>query len=372
MILLAIYIVLCLLAVVFPRSKRIMLLVVYFLTFAYAFTWTSGDLEIYEWVYNSLLSGDFNRAYEPGFIGLMWLCRLAGLPFSGFRLVAGAIIVIVAARVIQRQTAYCALVMALYGIFPFFQFVSVIRSGVACSFVLLAVEQLFDEPQNKKKYIGLIVCAVLFHYSSLLFLPFLVFTRMKRKHLSIAFIGMCVLTFLTIYTDVIYRIVSKITQRQKILIWLSTSDGTANLKGILAIVILLLSLYYLGARAYRKSKGTAALEKLLLGGARCNQGQVMYQISLYMIFLFPFMALASPIMRIPYMVFLMFAIVSINDGEGRIFRTGKNVGLGSVGIKPAWVLMLSIALLWKIYADLPYLKTGAHLFPQLTDAVLYW
>ncbi|MBP3205434.1 MAG: EpsG family protein [Oribacterium sp.] len=253
MVLLVIFLGLFLLSIIYPRSKHITIAIVLFMLFVYAFTWHEGDLEVYEWVYRDLFTGRFYTAYEPGFVALMWLCKKVGLSFTGFRFVLGSFITIIIYHIVRRQTDYSAFAMVLYCLFPFFVFSSVLRSGISCVFVLLALEQLIIDKGNKKKYVIYILIGTLFHYSTVLFLPFLLFTgKIKKTRLIGAFVGMCVLSFLINYTNVMYSIVSTFTQRQKIVGWLMKNDATANINGIIAIGVLLIAVYLLNRNNVKK------------------------------------------------------------------------------------------------------------------------
>ena len=355
MVLFVIFLGLFLLAIVYPRSKYLTIAIASFMLFVYTFTWHEGDLEVYEWVYKDLFTGRFYTAYEPGFVALMWLCKKIGLSLYRF---------------IRRQTVYSSFVMALFCIFPFFMFSSVLRSGISCVFVLLAIEQLIIDKGNKKKYLIYVIIGSLFHYSTVLFLPFLLFTgKIKRTRLIGAFVGMCVLTFLINYTNVIYTVVSNFTQRQKIIGWLMKNDATANINGIIAIGILLITVYLLNRNNLKKLSGIGG--RYLVSEIRNNQIQISYQMSVYMLFLSPLMVLASPIMRVPYMAFLMFIISTANIAyENREEYIGGHPG--TIVMTITWMALVFTIFMWKFYADLPYLKNGAHLFGEFIDAQIMW
>ena len=367
MLLLIVYLGLFILAMAFPRSKYLTIAIALFMLFIFSFAWHEGDLEVYEWVYRDLYTGRFNTHYEPGFVTVMWVCKKMGMSFTGFRLVLGIYNTAIAYRFVRKQTNYHAIAMALYALFPFFMFASVLRSGVASAFVLLAVEQLIKGNSDKKKYVFFIILAILFHYSSVLFLPFILFTgKIKKNWLAEAFAGMCVLAFFVNYTDVIYSVVSRYTQREKIIGWLMKSEASANLNGIMAIIIILTALFYLN---YRSIHGAPALnlEGYCDSGLRDNQIKISYQMSVYMMFLSPLMVLASPILRIPYMVFLLFIVSAVNiayrNRGNHLYRCHS-----TMMINFSWVALLLTVLLWKFYADLPYLKNGAHVFGEYLDS----
>ena len=368
MVLLAIFIGLFLMAMVYPASKHLTNIVALFMLFVYAMVWHEGDLEVYRWVYQDLLTGQFYGNYEPGFVALMWICRRIGLPFVGFRLVLGSFITYSIYRIVRRQTDYAAMAMVLFSIFPFYLFASVLRSGIACVFVLRAIEQLISAKKDKRRFVGYILVATLFHYSSILFLPFLLFTgRVQKKKLLGVFTGMCAVAFIINYTDIMYNIVSRFTQREKILGWLRRGDATANLKGISGIAIVLIMAYLLNLYAIRKNVASSKAP-LLFTGVRANQIQISYQLSVYTLYLSPLMVMASPFMRIPYMVLLVFIIASLNIAYGLQPRKYSS----AMVIRISWVALLITVLVWKFYSELPYLKSGAHLFGEYLDAHFLW
>lgn len=160
-------------ALLMPKSKTVTGTIMLFMFFMFSFVYYKGDLQIYEWVYNDFYTGQFITAYEPAFIGMIWICNVIGLPFSGFRAILAMTYLTLTYKAIQQQTDYTAITMALMIIFPFFVFTSVLRSGIASAIVLYAMSFLTKKSINfKLKYAICIIIATLFHYSSIVFLYF--------------------------------------------------------------------------------------------------------------------------------------------------------------------------------------------------------
>jgi len=364
------YTALLLFAFFFPKSKHLTVALGIFMWLMYGFAWYEGDLEVYQWVYSEIQSGAFNKAYEPLFIAAMWICSKLGMGFTVFRLVLGGFIVLSVYFAIKGMTENTAAAMGLYGVFPFFVFISVMRTGVASALVMLAVAELIKTNPNKMKFILLIGIATLFHYSSFVFMILLLGPEVfDRKYMVAVIIGSLFLSIVINRTGLLYGVLSKITSRQKVLQWFTDNGASANLKGILAEVIVIASLFVMMKRnniigvtpAYTAIEGYS-----YNAGVRVNH--LAYKLCGMMILLLPLMIYASPFMRLPYMVFPVFVMSTLNS-SGADICLEQEVGYssGRFMVKMGWFVLLLIVLMWKLYYDLPYLKAGSHLFSEFFD-----
>lgn len=368
------FVLLVMMAVTNSRSRCLAIFIWLFLIFVYSFGKTEGDYEIYQWIYSSFRTGEVTIAlstFEPGFAALMWLCSILGLPFVAFRFIVSAFISFSLYNLFKKQTEDVALATVLYGVFPFFVWSAAMRSGMAVVFVSFAFQEFIDNDLKKSlKSLILFLIAILFHYSSVFFLVFFLSFCRNRKirngKFLVILLGIFVLTILLYFTDIPVRFVSMVTDNKKVTQWLYKGEGTANLTGILAEVAILMLLYLLSKKNfdYCQLLNVCGASHSTIRGV-----EVLYRLSTFCFLLLPFIALASPFMRIPYMMLALSipmtlscdSIMANERKDGEMYR--RNV----IYLRRIWIEMLLILLALKLYYDLPYLKAGQMFFSEFTQ-----
>lgn len=368
MILLLLYVLMLAGAYCFPESKKLSVLMFSLFCFLFAFGHYEGDYQLYQWIYSEFNTGLYNREFEPLFTLTFWVATKIGLSFVAYRVILGVFICVEMYKLIARHTSCIALATALYGLFPFFLYTTVIRSGVATVFVLLAIEQLIKAEPDKKRFIILVLVGTLFHYSSCLFLLLLLFDENIRE--TSFFLVVCiglVLAVIINYTSIPYMIVSMFTSRQKTLQWFAKSDATANLNGILGIAVILVSMYALSkynlmVDSHYSLSGSGELAEY---SESSRLVIIAYKLSLMMFLYFPLMIMASPFTRLPFMVYVLVIIATINNGREAQIRVNDELRPGVVSL--SWIVLLVVTFVWKIYYDLPYLKDGTSFFWEYLD-----
>ena len=373
MVLLIIYIIFLLLAFAAPRSKVLTGAILVFMCYLYAFAQYTGDLQTYEAAYLKLNGSIRFNVYEPGFSFVMSVCRRMGFSFTQFRLLLGIIICLIILGLVIRQTDFCAAATALYGIFPFFIYVSVMRSGVACPFVLLAIEQLNSGRRSSRLwFVVFIIIAAMFHYSSIIFLLMLIpVKKISYKWVLFVFCAGMILSILINYTDYIYNIVAHFTQRTKILQWFMRNDAAANLKGALAEAVLLVMLLFVAYRNNRIYKEPSVFSE---GAEKAKKEKGMvslsYKAALLMLFLLPLMIYSSPFMRLPYTLFLFFITTTLNAEASRTSAQKGTLMLTKLPYVRAWAVTAVLTLVWKFYYILPYMKAGTSFLWEFLEAAV--
>lgn len=118
----------------------------------------------------------------------MWilLCDIGvsfGMTFLQFRMVIGSLALLLIIKFIKKYSTYPAAVMALYLIFPFLMDVVQLRTFLAVSISLSALELLIERPDRKN--VGLYIAAVLFaatiHAVALVLLAFCLVVLQERQ-----------------------------------------------------------------------------------------------------------------------------------------------------------------------------------------------
>lgn len=347
---------LLLLAFFFPKSRKVSFLVLAFMLVMYCFVFYKGDIEIYKWIYDDYGVGLSGTSFEPGFTFLIILCKKMGLPFVGFRIALGLFFILLLYRGIGQLTEYRALALALSAIFPFFVFTSVLRSGIACVIILNGYRFLIDPAYGKRglvKYGMLVLLAALFHYSSVLMLAF-VFARKNMNTLKMMryLIIVVLLTILLNQTNVVFNVISRITTREKILQWFVRGEGTANLKGTIAILLVLAMNAFLAKRGrmqLARIEGSTDFTK--------RESLFVYNSALLLFLFFPLMVFASPFMRVAFMMMPLIIANGANASFADCSKKRNTAPLDRV-ISLQLVFLTASLFIWKIYYDLPYLKEG--------------
>lgn len=301
-----IFIILILVAIVRPQSKRVEAVIAIYMVLIYGFNTYSGDYLSYQYSYNNISVIGLTH-YELLFSLIMWIFAKLGFPFLFFRLILGLIYVTLCHDITIRYTKYPALAMALSAIFPFLYYVSVLRAGIAAMLMLYSVRFLAsDTKKDTFMFILFIVLGTLFHYSTIVFL--LIFIARKEtnsKYLLGLFLGVCVMAYAFYDLNKLIVFIGHFTNREKTLKWFTPSAiNQLNWKGITAqivIVFLNIILNFTGKKCISK---IYSLNKETVVACRNKDAidlvwlsNLSYNVSLFLILFIPFMFVTDITMR---------------------------------------------------------------------------
>lgn len=344
-----------LLALACPKEKWVAALALAFMFLMYSFVYYEGDLQIYEWIYREYGASLDTTTFEPLFTALIIVCKALGFSFTGFRMILALIFCTLLYTGISRYTEYVAISTALIGVFPFFIFTSVMRSGIAFVILLNGFHYLIKPSNSRRdsiKYIIIVAIASLVHYSSVLMLVFLLVRKgiNKNKKIVYALASFCFFIVLN-YTNILLTLAQKVTNREKSLQWFARNDGTANIKGAIAIVIILSLNIFISicVRKYFRHK-----PRLDTQNDRQNLlSESCVDIAFVLACLFPLMIFASPFMRIAYIVFPILVANGVNASYGIKSHRYARLSTSFIGL----VNIFSVVVI-RLYSDLPYIKDG--------------
>lgn len=345
-----------LLAYISPKSKFVILLEILLMIFMFSFIKYEGDWQTYKDIYLGYASSTYMWHFEPAFSILMMICAKSGVSYVWFRFIVCFIYCIVMLVFVQSQTEYYALATGLMLFFPFFVFVTTIRSGIACPLILCAFSILAtDKPLAKKKFVVLVLIATLFHYSCIAFLPFVITKQKISDTKKIVFFVIAAFAAVVLnFTTVIPEILSVVTLREKTLTWFSHNDGTANLTGAAFESILLVANLLIS----KKSRQICERNSSELKPYQVRFSEMTEEASKLLLYFLPLMWLSSPFMRLSYMTFPMIIISTIN-AVSTLEKEKVERGLAAL------VVILGISL--RFYNDLPYLKSGMIFFGEFLN-----
>ena len=340
----------------YPSSKQVTWGILLFMLFYFSFVERDGDYQQYKYVYERFDSS-WLTAYEPGFVGILWLCKQLGLSYSLFRLVVGSLFLGGLYRALRMQTKHTAFVLGLILIFPFFCFVAVIRSALAMAVILNVIPFLQDRScKSTLRYIAGIGLAALFHYSSLLFLALLlVHIPMTRKTLAL-YAGLSLLAGLILhFTDWIYRALRLVTDNQKILGWFTDNASKANLTGAAAILILF---GVFAATAWLVPRWTQALP-----AGQKDYGILTGRIGILLCFAYPLFVYSSVFTR---QLYLLLPCVILSCANAAFSGTcPRQITVGPIRIPFPVAAALATVVIFALYYDWPYWKQGLSMYAGL-------
>lgn len=347
------FVLLLIFAYLMPKSKAVFFVEIVLMLFMFSFIDYGGDWDTYRDLYAGYASGEYTWHFEPAFSILTMICARIGLPYVWFRFVVCLMYSLFMAIFIRSETEYIAASTAIMLIFPFFAFVVVIRSGIACPLILCAFALLTSGKYNSKfKFVCLVLLATLFHYSCLVFLPFVITKkRISDTKRILLFISAVVVVILLNYTTVIPELLSSVMSREKTLTWFSKNEGTANITGAICETAILAINLMISKKACEISLRNAHMLK---------ENQIMFsktteEVSTLMLYLLPLMWLSSPFMRLSYMTFPMIIVSTINAiSTLEKYKAERYLCLG--------LALFSVAL--RAYDDLPYLRDGMMFFGE--------
>ncbi|WP_426770571.1 EpsG family protein [Enterobacter cloacae complex sp. 363J6] len=167
---------------------------------------TGWDYKGYNYYYELIPTVDdfFNNIevfqsiyFEPGFKLLMMLAKSCGLDFYGFQFLVSLICIILINKSIRKEKSKLLFVFVYFSTCYLFLNMSVIRQGIAVSFLYMAVYSLFNH--NKKKAVIYLLIGCLFHFSLIVMLPILIVSDRERMSNKIIYIlvGIALIVYIT-------------------------------------------------------------------------------------------------------------------------------------------------------------------------------
>ncbi len=223
------------------RVTRIMGLYMWFII---AFNTSSADYLAYKEMYYCAFEPRYSD-HEIGYMALSKICLRLGLSYLLFRCIIAFIIVYVTIISVEKFAIRKNCVLSLYLLFPFLSCASGLRQSCANAIVLYAMNYLLKGGRNSNlKFLICLCFAALFHYSSLFFILMLFAKYSKTNVLSMLIrVFVAGVGFIAIAkTNIIYRIVSRYTSREKTLRWLKLQ---VNYSGLYIVAIVLFIIFLL-------------------------------------------------------------------------------------------------------------------------------
>lgn len=177
-----------------------------FLGFRYE---TGYDYDSYKNFYNGIrlnsLGSIFSTRYEPGFMTCIYLCKtILKVSYQEFLIFISILSFLPKYRFIKKYSIYPFLALLMYypGIYLGQDF-GQLRQGIAVGFCFLSIQYIYEKAFIK--YLLMIILAMSFHYSAILFFPIYFVTRYdySGKFIISSLICAIVISFVKIDTIII-------------------------------------------------------------------------------------------------------------------------------------------------------------------------
>lgn len=349
-----------------PKSRAFAILIAGYMFLMYGFNTYTGDYQAYEAIYDGILSEGIGH-YELFFSILMFGCAKCGLSFLGFRIVLSLLYTVLCYKAVTKYTPYRAVAMVLCLIFPFPYYISVLRSGIAAALLLFSLQYLYKGgKKNMMRFVLLLICAVFFHYSSIVFFGILfVRKKMNYRYLFLVFCGVAALFVAFMNIDVIGAFLSRFTDRAKTLQWFSSAaDLGLNWKGIAFQILIVFSNVFLNEwnvktlrKIYNGRDGKLCVSTEEQRRFRLWFADFAYKAGWMIVIFIPFMFMTDIAMRFVWAI-IMPTICACSNTAYEITELRKKCKPHLSGRTP-YILMVTCAfiLLCLFFMNMPYMGT---------------
>lgn len=344
------YYVLCLLGILKKRSKALALMMIIIMWIVYGLSTYNGDFGVYSWIYQNIQNPAYWAEFELLYNVFMYICSILGLSFIQFRMVFGAAFVILLYYTIGKYTINIAEALGLYMLFPFLTFTSIVRSGFAGVLIVLAYHEVIAGENNRIKFWLLMITAILFQYTSILFL-FFYFLRNKtiKPYTAVLVIFLIFFIFVSFYSSTLYHIVSLVTSNQRTLKWFAPGLVKQKFKwGVYLVIIelMVLLLAYLSRNRNRIAECRLA--------AANPYAEDVFHFCISMLFFIPvFFVTSNASARLIWQILLLIIISYAKDDECSFYSTKWT----KLQFSKETALLIIFLLAFSYYANLPYRGT---------------
>ena len=236
---------------VFPKYKNTLLIFCFMLMFIIAgFRYQVGyDFNSYERIYNNITLSNFRgNNLEIGFSLFVCLLKKIGLGFPVMIMLIAMASIFIKYKVIREYSVYPFISLLVYFSANFIiQDFGQIRQGLAIAFTLYSIKYIKDK--KLFKYLIVMMMAIMFHYSAVLFLPMYWLARINvnKKVIATALIVSGVF-FVCSKSGVIDYVVLKVINQPyisyKYVAYMSSAGGIGIFKLTFLSRLVIFTLFY--------------------------------------------------------------------------------------------------------------------------------
>lgn len=204
------------------NSKVVTYIIAFYIWSLIAFNVGTTDYYAFEEMFYCAFEPRYSM-HEPGFLFLCQIMNHAGFTFLQFRMVIAGVIVFLILEGMRPFTKQMNYALALFLIFPLGGMVSRLRYAMGAAVIIFGMKYIFFDIRFATfKYILCVTFAVLFHYSAVIYLLFLL-AKGRKIQLPVFVILITSIFAGTIFflkSGVAYKITKQIIDSSKVLNWL--------------------------------------------------------------------------------------------------------------------------------------------------------
>lgn len=210
--------VLIILSLVKPKSKLLYWIIMCYICILITFNTWAPDFEVNKWMYNEINLSIWSN-FEPGSVLIAKLCNSFGFSFAAYRGVISIIFLVIFSKGIFKLTSKRALAASVALIYPCVLFASGLRSAIAFSICIFSYQFLIGEKTSKKWFIVTNIAGMLFHYSAIFNLIYILWDKHFTSKKYATIIGIEVVGLVLLRTNQLFSVLSKIAPGMKGLEW---------------------------------------------------------------------------------------------------------------------------------------------------------
>lgn len=235
------------------KSKSLYLVTLLYLFALIGFNTFSSDYMMNKWMYEEIYLSVWSN-FEPGSLMIAKLCSSLGLGYEGYRCVVAGIFVIILFFALKKITKKVAIASIIAIIYPCVTFASGLRSAIAFSICIYSFNYIIGERKNKKKFIILTLLAVLFHYSAIFNLIYILWDKRFDSKKYVRIILLECMCFALLRMNVIYTLIASRFPNLKILEWINV--GEKESPSVIAFLVYVAISFFIYWLVYNGAKFT--------------------------------------------------------------------------------------------------------------------
>lgn len=176
-----------------------------------------------------------DRGLEYGFISVVSISNFLGLNYLWLFFSFGILIILMAVRGITLYTDNIRIAFLVFLLIPglFLNSFSIIRQSIAIAFIFNSFYYLFHREQ--KKFYMFVILAVLFHYSALAVIPFMLMAKAFKKNVFIFALVGIPLSLVLSKLNVIDLVFSILLGGSKFSVYAGIQDGGSSFTKLLVL-----------------------------------------------------------------------------------------------------------------------------------------
>lgn len=278
-------------------EKLIQFLIFLLLWILTAYNTKTTDINSYHMFYEYAQNGIRYANIEYGYYLFMRICVLAKFDFDSFLKLYSFIVLLIVYKSLNlylKKNRVLTLILLLY--FPFLHIFAALRNYMSWALIVFSIRYLIYDYKNRKvKYILCIICASLFHTSSLYCLIFLLADLELNNVYKLSLLFSIVFLILIMFSTRFSEFVSAFNNKLSLYLF-NGIQGTRN------ETKLFLLLYYLAKFFFC----------VYLNNDISYDNNILRNINMLTITIFPFAITNMNFMRIEYNLILFFSIFVFN------------------------------------------------------------